>query len=62
MIKIANYGSGGVGKNHFDLGQFEEAIHRLDELLAKYPDSDSPRKPFVFVPRAAIRVLVRLQH
>jgi Flp pilus assembly protein TadD len=40
----------GIGKNHFDLGQFEEAIHRLDEVLAKYPDSDSPGKPFVFVP------------
>jgi tetratricopeptide (TPR) repeat protein len=30
----------GIGKAHLDLGQFEEAIQRLDEVLANYPDSD----------------------
>ena len=50
MIKIANYGSGGVGKNHFDLGQFEEAIHRLERCWQNIRIGIEPRMPFVFVP------------
>jgi tetratricopeptide (TPR) repeat protein len=38
----------GIGKVHFDLGQFEEADKRLDEALAKYPDSDKAPEAIYF--------------
>jgi len=31
----------GMGKSHFELDQFKEALARLDELLRNYPESTS---------------------
>ncbi len=31
----------GIGKSHFESGQFEEAISAFDQILSEYPKSDS---------------------
>ena len=30
----------GVGKSHFDLGEYKQAVSTFDQVLAKYPKSD----------------------
>jgi tetratricopeptide (TPR) repeat protein len=30
----------GVGKSHFDLGEYNQAVSNFDQVLAKYPKSD----------------------